>query len=64
MVGSTKDQVLAVQGTPTGVISGRGIGDIWSDGFSSVDFTPDGLVKGYSNSRMNHLADRIAREIA
>jgi len=49
-LGSTEDEVLAIQGTPTSIISGEGvIGDRWSYGFSSVEFTKDGVVKGYSN---------------
>jgi serine/threonine protein kinase len=49
-LGSSKEEVLAIQGTPTSIISGGGfIGDTWSYGFSSVSFTKDGAVKGYSN---------------
>jgi len=52
-LGSTKDEVLAIQGTPTSIIDGGGVGDIWSYGYSSVDFTSDGVVKGYSNISRN-----------
>ena len=52
-IGSTKDQVLAVQGTPSGVIDGGSTGDIWSYGFSTVEFSPEGAVKGYSNVGSN-----------
>jgi serine/threonine protein kinase len=53
-IGSSKDEVRAVQGTPTGVINGNGFtGDIWNYGFSSVDFTMKGYVKGYSNISRN-----------
>jgi len=49
-LGSSKDEVLAAQGTPTSIINGGGlVGDIWNYGFSSVDFTTAGYVKGYSN---------------
>jgi hypothetical protein len=43
-VGSTKDDVLLVQGTPTGVASYG-----WSYGLSSVSFDASGKVDGYSN---------------
>jgi len=42
-LGSTKEEVLAVQGTPESVI-----GNIWLYGFSSVEFSGD-KVKGWSN---------------
>ncbi|HTT77359.1 MAG TPA: protein kinase [Candidatus Binataceae bacterium] len=48
-IGSTKDEVLAIQGTPTSIINGGIVGDTWDYGFSSVDFTSDGKVKGYAN---------------
>ena len=43
-IGSTKDEVLAVQGTPT-----RVAGDTWGYEYSSVEFGPDGAVVGYSD---------------
>jgi len=52
-LGSTKDEVLAVQGTPTGVQNYPSLGDVWNYEFSSVDFTTDGVVKGYSNISHN-----------
>ena len=61
-LGSTKDQVLAVQGTPTSVIDGHGYGDIWSYGLSSVDFAADGVVKGYSNISANLHVRATGRE--
>jgi serine/threonine protein kinase len=53
-IGSSKDEVRAVQGIPTGVINGNGFaGDIWNYGLSSIDFTMEGYVKGYSNISRN-----------
>jgi hypothetical protein len=46
-LGSTKDEVLAVQGTPKKII-----GDTWYYGYSSIDFN-NGKVKGYSNISKN-----------
>jgi len=46
-LGSSIDQVLSAQGTPTAVY-----GDIWSYGYSSVTFN-NGVVSGYNNSARN-----------
>jgi hypothetical protein len=46
-IGSTQDEVLAVQGTPTGII-----GSTWRYGYSSIDFH-NGEVKGYSDISKN-----------
>lgn len=46
-LGSTKDEVLAVQGTPKKII-----GDTWYYEYSSIDFY-NGKVKGYSNISKN-----------
>jgi serine/threonine protein kinase len=51
-IGSDKNEVLAVQGTPTGVMS-FGYGETWRYNYSSVDFASDGTVKGYSNISHN-----------
>ena len=52
-VGSTMDEVLAAQGTPSGVS-----GDRWSYGFSSVVFT-HGKVSGYSDISNNLRVGRL-----
>ncbi len=44
-VGSTKDEVLAVQGTPLGIT-----GNTWSYGFSTVTFDSQGQVMWYHNA--------------
>jgi curved DNA-binding protein CbpA len=46
-IGSSKDEVLAVQGTPNSII-----GDTWHYGYSSVEFL-NGMVEGYSNISKN-----------
>lgn len=46
-IGSTQDEVLAVQGTPTGII-----GNSWHYDYSSVQFL-NGKVKGYSDISKN-----------
>ena len=43
-IGSTKDEVLVVQGTPTRVSR-----NTWGYELSSVEFAPDGTVVGYSD---------------
>ena len=43
-VGSTKDEVLAVQGTPTRISGNR-----WSYGFSYVDFEKERVIRWYSS---------------
>ncbi|MCX5815941.1 MAG: DnaJ domain-containing protein [Proteobacteria bacterium] len=43
-VGSTKDEVLAVQGTPTRISGNR-----WNYGFSYVDFENERVIKWYSS---------------
>jgi len=48
-IGSTKDEVLAVQGTPTG-ISVRISGDVWSYGRSQVNFDTNDKVVGWADS--------------
>lgn len=50
-IGSTKDEVLAAQGTPTGVERSMFI-DEWSYGLSSIDFE-HGRVKSYHNISSN-----------
>jgi hypothetical protein len=52
-IGSTKDEVLAVQGTPTAVQKSMFI-DEWSYGISSVEFE-HGRVKSYRNISNNLL---------
>lgn len=47
-IGSTKDDVLVVQGTPTHVSSGT-----WGYDYSSVEFGSDGTVVSYSNISNN-----------
>jgi len=47
MVGSSKDRVLAVQGTPTGVV-----GNTWKYGESEVKFRGDRVV-AYANTGHN-----------
>ena len=46
-IGSTQDEVLAVQGTPTSII-----GNSWHYDYSSVQFV-NGKVKGYSDISKN-----------
>jgi hypothetical protein len=46
-IGSTQDEVLAVQGTPTGIR-----GNTWHYDYSSVQFL-NGTVKGYSDISKN-----------
>ncbi len=46
-IGSTQDEVLAVQGTPTSII-----GNTWHYDYSSVEFV-NGRVRGYSNISKN-----------
>jgi hypothetical protein len=43
-IGSTKDEVLTVQGSPD-----RASDTYWRYGMSAVYFGPDGRVSGYSN---------------
>jgi outer membrane protein assembly factor BamE (lipoprotein component of BamABCDE complex) len=47
-IGSTKDEVLLVQGTPTSVRPGR-----WDYEYSSVEFDSKGKVSAYSNISKN-----------
>ena len=47
-MGSNKDEVLAVQGTPTGIS-----GDTWDYEYSSVKFGPEGKVSSYANISNN-----------
>jgi hypothetical protein len=46
-LGSTKDDVLAVQGTPTSIV-----GDTWYYSYSTISFY-NGRVRGYSNTSKN-----------
>ena len=54
-IGSSEDEVLAVQGTPTGIAF-----NIWSYGFSSVTFE-NGRVKSFQNTS-NNLKIRVTKK--
>ncbi|MEI9943783.1 MAG: J domain-containing protein [Chitinophagaceae bacterium] len=52
-IGSTKNEVLQVQGDPTGINKYEAMGEeVWSYGFSTVTFKR-GLVSEYSNTSKN-----------
>jgi len=48
-IGSTRAEVLALQGTPSSILNFGVAGDTWMYGVSSVEFDPRGKVNGYSN---------------
>jgi hypothetical protein len=54
-IGSTEDEVLAVQGTPTGIAF-----NTWSYGLSSVTFE-NGMVKSFHNFS-NNLKIRVTKK--
>lgn len=58
-IGSSKDLVLKIQGTPTS-ISGYGNSEVWYYGLSSVDFV-NGKLKSYSNLDENlHIRMKVS----
>jgi outer membrane protein assembly factor BamE (lipoprotein component of BamABCDE complex) len=53
-LGSTKDEVIAIQGTPTTVRPAQGYADeVWRYDYSDVTFDKNGRVKGWDNFDKN-----------
>ncbi|MHA0855692.1 hypothetical protein [Paenibacillus sp. CMAA1364] len=52
-LGSDKETVNKLMGTPDSIQSYEMIGDIWGYGLSQIDFDVSGKVKGWSNHSNN-----------